>query len=154
MDKENEKELNDFIVAQYNQTWESMRTHLRLSWQIPAFTMVAIAALLTTAPTNLSSWKEEPIISGIAFMMLSFSVLVLFIHHRRNNIFVKAYGRVLREMEDVYGIEIEAHHYHIASKLTGFDRLSSTSMLIYFLGIITVGAFLTSVYFFYIAFTN
>ena len=151
MEKEIEKELDDFIVAQYNQTWECMRTYLRLSWQIPAFTMVAIAALLTTAPSNLASWEKEPLISGIAFLVVAFSILVLFIHHRRNQLFVKEYGRVLREIESKYGLQIETHHSQMAKRLKGFNRISSTSMLVYFLGLLAVLAFSVSLYFFAIA---
>ena len=141
---------NDFVIAQYNQIWESMRTHLRFSWQIPAFTMVAIAALLTTAPENLEAWEKQPLISGISFLILTLSVSVLFIHHRRNQIFVKQYEENIKRMENKYGIKSNAHHSKIAKELKGLDKISSTSMLTFFLFFLMFILMLVSLYFIYL----
>lgn len=143
-------EHNDFIIAQYNQIWESMRTHLRFSWQIPAFTIVAIAALLTTAPKNLEAWEKQPLISGISFLILVLSITVLFIHHRRNQIFVKQYEENIKSMEKKYGIESNAHHGEIAKKLKGLDKISSTSMLTFFLFFLMFILMTVSLYFIYL----
>jgi hypothetical protein len=141
------KELNEFIVAQYTQLWELIRTHLSFSWQIPALTMIIISALLTTIPKNLVLWEKAPDLSSFAFLILALTIFVLFTHHRRNQIFVRAYGAELRGLERKYGIKIQAHHFNINKRLKGFDKVSSTSLLTIFLGISAALSFLASIYF-------
>ena len=148
-----EIQINELAVAQYNQIWESMRTHVRFSWQIPAFTVVAVSALLTTAPKNIEIWEKHSLLSGIGFFILSLAIFVLIVHHRRNRIFSNEYQKSLERIEEEYGVKKSVHHDIIANDLKGFDKLSSTKMLTLFLLFLFGTLLLSSFYFFYIYFS-
>jgi len=152
MDKKEEK-INELAVAQYNQIWESMRTHIKFSWQIPAFTVVAVSALLTTAPKNIDIWEKHALLSGVGFFVLALSISVLIVHHRRNKIFSNEYQKNLEAIEKQFGITSHIHHDLIDNKLNGFDKLSSTKMLTLFLVFLFLILIGSSIYFFVVYFT-
>lgn len=148
---ENEKN-SEFIREQYSQYWEMMRFHLTLSWQIPALAIVAVVAFLGFDPDKLARWTQTPFVPAITFLLVGLFVVVMFIHHRRNLLFVRLYERAVADLEKNYGLEIEIHHFQVEPRLKGWRRISSSTSLSALLLFLAIGLLGISVYFFIIAF--
>ena len=138
----------DFIIAQYTQYWEVLRMHLRLSWQIPAFAVVAIVALLGSAEKQLTAWQETPLLLASLLLLLDLFVILLIIHHCRNLMFVRSYARALLRLEQTYGDDLKAHHFQVAANLRGWRRISSSSALLVFLVVLALSLSAASLYYF------
>ena len=85
----------EFIREQYSQYWEMKRFHLTLSWQIPALAIVAVVAFLGFDPDALTKWMQSPLVPAITFLLIGLFIVVMFVHHRRNLLFVRLYERAV-----------------------------------------------------------
>jgi hypothetical protein len=137
----------DFAKEQYIQYWEMLRQSTAFSWQIP--TIVAAAALLTLGidSNRLVDWIKIPIVPAVAFIILGLFIVVMWIHHRRNRLFVGYYEDALINLEENYGIDLQVYHKQISPRLKGLNRISSSSTLSLFLILLSVALLALGLYF-------
>jgi hypothetical protein len=146
MDK-NEKNA-DFIKEQYTQYWEMIRLHSAFSWQIPALAIVAVVSFISFGPDNLPGWMRTPLVAGFTFLVVGLFVGVMFIHHRRNLLFVRKYEQAVAKLEKDYGLVMQVHHFQILPQLKGWQRISSSTSLSIFLFLLAMSLLGTSIFFF------
>jgi hypothetical protein len=100
----------EFIKQQYAQYWEMLRQHTTLSWQIPALSTAAIVFFLGIDPSRILEWSKTPFMPAVVFIILGSFVGIMFIHHRRNILFIGFYENAIKEIEKEYGLEMQVHH--------------------------------------------
>lgn len=138
----------DFVRVQYAQYWDMMRFHLSLSWQIPALAVVAVVALLGFDAEALTKWMDAPLVPAVALLLIGLFMVVMFVHHRRNLLFVRLYEETIAAIEKDYGVGSDLHHFQVQSDLNTWERLSSSSMLSALLLLLAAVSLGASIYFF------
>ena len=139
----------DLIKNQYSEYYQMLRWHITASWNIPSLTLVVITASLSLSIEKFDKLKEKASLS--AFLFLTFFILstIMYIHHRRNLLWVTYFEKAIREIEEKYGEIMTVHHSMIQTKLTGIDKISSSKLLGWFLLFISFVSLISAIIMFF-----
>ncbi len=137
----------EFVKEQYAQYWEMKRFHLALSWHIPALAIAAVVAFIGFDPDKITKWTRTPALPAVILLTMAMFVLLMALHHHRNLLFARLYEKAIAELEETHGIVKEVHHQQVSVKLTGFEKISSSVCLSFFLLVLAVALIIGSGYF-------
>ena len=136
----------EFIIEQYIQYSEMRRSHSVYSWQAIAFGVLFVILLGVVDKETIEVAVQNPWIPAFGLLYAALFFIVMLWQHKRNLFYLQKHEEVLAQMEEKYGVPYDIYHHQIQPK--GLLRLSSSRLLSWFLLLVILGLFASSLYFF------